>query len=222
MDDDSWRLLRVVQSRSESSVARSAAFESLLRLSSGFWQAGAGRRPETLPVFIERLSARILDLRDWPDGRIDPQDVAQDVLLRLFESAHTIRSNPRAWLVSVVVYTIRARFRKDAPYLRAERLDEGGAPVDPFMLATTDDGASPDPIAPAHAARLAALHRAVDELPERMQTVLRRYLTNGSIEETASQVGISASATRVTLFRARERLRQKLVGDMAPRVRWAR
>lgn len=141
----------------------------------------------------------------------DAEDIAQQVFIRIWKSAprYKRRAKFTTFLFTItrnlVFNESRKRSRKKE-YSIDERQDD-------FHLQTPDpQGGSPDGDL-LHKELRAAVDRAVADLPEkqRLAVVLRRY-ENMPYEEIAEVLGLSVSAVKSQLFRARNALRDSLRG----------
>lgn len=145
---------------------------------------------------LRRLAYRLL--QDWQAA----EDVAQDTLLRLLESAGRYRPGQsfRGWLLRIAVNRCRDLLRRRR-WSRQLGPHELRAPV-----ADTDADE-----------RAAAVRSAVAALPtrQRVALVLHRF-SELSIVEVAGITGWSASAVESLLVRAYRRLRQALQHDPQP------
>ncbi len=139
----------------------------------------------------------------------DAQDIAQQVFIRLWKSAP--RYKPRAKFTTFLftitrnlVFNESRRRRRKKEYSIEERHDD-------FHVQTADErNLAPDEEILQHELRL-AVDRAIAELPEkqRLAVILRRY-EEMSYDEISDILGISVSALKSQLFRARNTLREAL------------
>lgn len=142
---------------------------------------------------------------------IEAEDVAQQVFIRVWKSAP--RYEPTAkfttWLFKItrnlVLNELRRRGRHRTQSLDGSEDDEHG----PIQAA--DAGAKPPDVAMLDDEMQVAIQRAIESLPEaqRLAIVLRRY-DEFSYEEIGEIMGLSVSAVKSVLFRARTELREKL------------
>ena len=142
-------------------------------------------------------------------GPSDAEDIAQQVFIRIWKSAG--RYNPTAkfttWMFTItrnlVFNEMRRRQRKPAVSIE-EREDD-------FHLQTADTrGKTPTDEALQRELE-AAVDASIQSLPEkqRMAVILRRY-EEVPYEEIATVLGLSLSAVKSLLFRARTQLKEDL------------
>lgn len=176
------------------------------------------RDEEAFRVLVERHQDRIFGLVARMMGGPGPEaeEVAQDVFLRVWRSAATYRPEGRfvTWLMTVTRNQIFTRIGQR----KRRREIDGGEPVD------TETGESlleslPDRSGrlPAEMLSLKELEKAVEaacaELPpnQRLVVHLRQY-EGMEFEEIAKATGMSLTAVKALMFRARESLKKKLSG----------
>ncbi len=135
----------------------------------------------------------------------DARDVVQDAYLRAYRSLDRFRGDARfsTWLYRIVANcasTHRTRNRRH----RHEALPEDHAVVDSRPDA--------DPAAQSEAAGLRRqLDAAIQDLPPRLRAVVvLRDVYDLPHEAIAEELGISVSAAKVRLHRARRRLREQV------------
>jgi RNA polymerase sigma-70 factor (ECF subfamily) len=141
--------------------------------------------------------------RRVPPG-VEPDDLLQDVFVRVVRNFGTLRSTdrPEAWLFQIarnaVNDSLRARLRRDG---RTDSLED-----DVEAVPTESD-------VPAAQAELApCLTAMVQRLPEPYRTAIALTSVQGLTQaEAAKHVGISFSGMKSRVQRGREQLRQMLV-----------
>lgn len=135
----------------------------------------------------------------------DARDAVQDALLRLWRQRERLAEieNLEAWSMQIIKNLCLDRLK--AQKLRREasgelrREEEGRRPQTPYEAAVRED----------HRDRIAAL---VAELPEKFRMVLHLRDVEGlAYKEIAEVLAMSMDEVRVNLFRARQRLKEKLV-----------
>lgn len=176
------------------------------------------RDEEAFRVLVERHQNRVYGLVARMMGGAIPEaeEVAQDVFLRVWKSALTYRPEGRfvTWLMTVTRNQI---FTRIGQRKRRKGID-GGEPVDPetgeSLLESLPDGSRQ---APAEILSYRELEKAVQqacsELPDNQRLVvhLRQY-EGMEFEEIGKATGMSLTAVKALMFRARESLKKKLSG----------
>jgi RNA polymerase sigma-70 factor, ECF subfamily len=139
----------------------------------------------------------------------DAHDVAQDTYLKAFRYLRGFRgeSNIATWL-----YRITAN---SAHSLVAKRRRSETSPLTEEMV-VSDDELAHDPLRQAELNDLRSrLVVALETLPTKLRAVLvLRDIYDQSHEAIARQLGITESAAKVRLHRARQKLRDQLFGDL--------
>ena len=144
----------------------------------------------------------------------DAEETAQETVLKAFTHLHQLRSGStfKSWLFQIAVNEARLRRRKDRAHLY-ESIDE--------PVATSEEGEiMPRQFAdwreiPSEALEQKQvreqLNKALYDLPEHYREIfLLRDVEHMSESEAAAILGISGSAVRTRLHRARLQLREKL------------
>ncbi len=135
----------------------------------------------------------------------DARDVVQDAYIRAYRGIRRFRGEARfsTWLYRIVANTANTHLTRRARH-RHEPLELSDEPVE----RRPDD----DPVARAEAVELGAeLEAAIAELPPRLRSVVvLRDVYDMAHEAIADELGISVSAAKVRLHRARRRLRERL------------
>jgi RNA polymerase sigma-70 factor, ECF subfamily len=143
--------------------------------------------------------------RRVPPG-VDPDDLVQEVFLRVIRHAGSLRSTdrPEAWLFQIARNalrdTLRARLRRDG---RNDAIDSDD-----------DLAAGPDATAEraAEAELAPCLTSMVNRLPEPYRTAIMLTTLQGTSQaDAARQLGISNSGMKSRVQRGRDRLRAMLV-----------
>lgn len=169
----------------------------------GAWRAFVDRFAGT----IRALARRYLKANGYvpDDGELD--DLLQEVFLALTRRDHRLLRNydatytVKTYLGVITRTEVHRVLRKKRPVL--------GAPEE--MEAAVGRG---DPAAEAERAEeLDVLSRALAELPERDRELLRmRYLRELDYRAISARLGISEASLGQLLYRAKERLRERLKG----------
>jgi RNA polymerase sigma-70 factor (ECF subfamily) len=143
--------------------------------------------------------------RRVPPG-VDPDDLVQEVFLRVIRHAGTLRSTdrPEAWLFQIARNalrdSLRARLRRDGRHDAIEGDDDLAAEPD-----ATAERAAEAELAPC-------LTSMVNRLPEPYRTAIGLTTLQGTSQaDAARQLGISNSGMKSRVQRGRDRLRAMLV-----------
>ena len=162
---------------------------------------------------VYALACRLVRDRD------EAADVTQEVFVRVLRSVAGFRGEAAfgTWLHRVTVNTALTSMRK-----RSRRAQPGseafGLPGDDRHYGLVDPDAGPEERA-ERAELLARAQAAVAALPEAARTiVVLRDVEGMSTAEVAAATGLSETAVKVRLFRARERLRASLADDTVTRL----
>ncbi len=161
---------------------------------------------------VYRLAFSQLENEDEAEG------VVQDAFLRLFERLGQFEGRSRlgTWLYRVAYNLCQDRLRQRRPLFSLdEENDDNVLPVPTLLL---DWAELPERY--LSAAELSAeLDRAIAALPPRLKAVfVLREMEGLSTQECAEVLGISLSAVKVRLHRARLLLREQLAVYFAGRV----
>lgn len=136
----------------------------------------------------------------------DARDVVQESYLRAFKGLKRFRGDAQfsTWMYRITANCAANQLRKRARN-RHDTLDEESGPV-------VDSRHDHDPTAMAEAGDLRArLEAALEELPPRLRAVVvLRDVYDLPHEAIAAELGISESAAKVRLHRARRKLRDRL------------
>ena len=161
---------------------------------------------------VYALALRLVRDRD------DAADVTQEVYVRVLRSVAGFRGEAAfgTWLHRVTVNTALTALRKRSRIARPGA-EAFGMPGEE-RSALVDQDAGPEERA-ERAELLARAQAAVAALPESSRTiVVLRDVEGMSTAEVAAATGLSETAVKVRLFRARERLRASLSDDTVTRM----
>ena len=173
---------------------------------------------EAFRVLIERHQDRVYGTAARMMGGAGPEaeEVAQDIFLRVWRSARTYRPEGRfvTWLMTVVRNQIFTRTGQ-----RNRRRDIDGEDfVDPetgesFMENQPDPQMRMAPEALSGKELQKAVEEACAELPNNQRLVVHLRQYEGlEFEEIGKITGMSLTAVKALMFRARETLKKKLSG----------
>jgi RNA polymerase sigma-70 factor (ECF subfamily) len=167
--------------------------------------------------FVEHFRSKIFQYSWLMCGqREDAEEIAQETLLRVFESFSQLREpeRVRSWVFRIAKNACLMKRRKSifAPAQELSLDDTAGESVREIG----DRSALPDQEYLRSELRV-AMHRAVAELPEMYRAVvLLRDLEELSTEDTAQILDITTDAVKTRLHRGRVALRQKLDSYLHP------
>jgi len=134
----------------------------------------------------------------------DAEDVAQEALLRAYQSFERLRDRNRfrGWLVRISFRLALDRLRSAK---RRERRDAlWSQPADLPPPATAEDVAASNQFQ-------GRLERALQELPDKLRLVLLLSATEGhTLEEIACMLGVPLGTVKSRIFIARKKLAEKL------------
>jgi len=163
-------------------------------------------------ILVERHQKLVIGTVARMLGTSDAEDVAQQVFLNVWKSAPRWRPDAKVttWLMIIAK---RLVFNESRRRSRARLLPQSERPgEDQSLHDHPDSSPGPDQRILDH-----ELHRAVEAAmaslgeKERMAVILRRH-EGMPYEEIAVVLGVSVSAVKSLLFRARNILREKLSG----------
>lgn len=172
-------------------------------------QARAGH-PEAFDRLVEAYSARIYThLYRLVRIREEAEDLTQETFIRAYRFLHQFdgRRPFRNWL-----YTIATNVGLNALRSRQRRVHyESNKAGDEDVLATAPSPADPHRDAELDELR-SRLARAIETLPPQAAMLMHLFYYEGlSVQEAAEIAGMNETAAKVTLHRARKRLRELLV-----------
>lgn len=165
--------------------------------------------PGAFDRLVESLHSRLLHYSLMVCGqRDDAEEVAQDTLLKVFESLDQLREpeHVRAWVFRIARNACLMKRRKSV-FAPARELS-----LEELTPATqiSDGGERPDKRALRKELR-GAIEEAIQELPEIYKTVLLlRDVQELSTRETARVLEVNEDVVKTRLHRARLAVRQKL------------
>jgi RNA polymerase sigma-70 factor, ECF subfamily len=142
----------------------------------------------------------------------DAEDVLQEAFLKAFENLPKFREDSRfyTWIVRIAVNQALMKLRKR----RSDRLVSIDEPIEEDGEIIPRDFADWKPNPEQLLGRTEtreAMEKAIQNLPTSFRTVFMLRDVDGlSTEETAEVLGLTVSAVKARLFRARLRLREEL------------
>lgn len=161
---------------------------------------------------VNRYEHKIFRLaQNITQNREDAEDVMQDAFLKSFEHLGEFQGNSRfyTWLVRITVNEALMKLRKRRP--NQVSLDQPVETDDDLMPREVEDwGPNPEQRY-AQVELNEILTQVIDKLDPTYRVIfLLRDVEELSTEETAELLGLSVSAVKSRLLRARLKLRQKL------------
>ena len=144
---------------------------------------------------------------------IDPDDVEQDVRIRLWHAIDRDRSEAlvTSYVQKVVISVLVDALRKARSRPSEALPDEDG---DVHEALTASSGPDRDA---SDAQRMALLAQALGEIPERRRVPVELHLQGFSLQEIGAAADVSAEAARKLVSRGMDELKQRLralgVGD---------
>jgi RNA polymerase sigma-70 factor (ECF subfamily) len=140
--------------------------------------------------FLHRIAALVRGFvrRKVVQGGVDPEDVVQETLLAIHVKRHTWRQDAPVlpWVYAIARFKLIDAFRRRGRRIEVE-IDEI---AETFAEPETEKVSERD------------INRALDGLPPAQRSVVSSISVDGqSIGETATRLGISETAVRVSLHR---------------------
>jgi RNA polymerase sigma-70 factor (ECF subfamily) len=186
-----------------------------------------GESPSPPPVTLEQcrdylvLLARV-QLPPQLRGKVDPSDVAQEVLLKALKAVHQLRGKTgpelRAWLRRILVNTLTDECRAQSAKIRDVKLERSqeamlersSARLEEW-LRDSSDGAEAKVL---REERLDLIARAINALPEAQRTAIElSYIHGSTTAQIAQQMERSKKAVAALIARGVEAIRQRMAED---------
>lgn len=157
---------------------------------SGLFRAAIAGDERAYADFLHRIAALVRSFvrRKIVQGGVDPEDVVQETLLAIHVKRHTWREDAPVlpWVYAIARFKLIDAFRRRGRRIEVE-IDE-----------IAETFAEPE----AETVSERDINRALDGLPPAQRSVVSSISVDGhSIGETASKLGISETAVRVSLHR---------------------
>lgn len=157
---------------------------------SGLLKAAIAGDEKAYADFLHRIAALVRGFvrRKIVQGGVDPEDVVQETLLAIHVKRHTWRQDAPVlpWVYAIARFKLIDAFRRRGRRIEVE-IDEI---AETFAEPETETVSERD------------INRALDGLPPAQRSVVSSISVDGrSIGETASKLGISETAVRVSLHR---------------------
>ena len=139
-------------------------------------------------------------------GREDAEEIAQDCFIKAYRSLGSFQRQSKfsTWLYSIV-YTTAMTF------LRKRRVDTDSIDDEGTFIQVENQTSAYDVNDAENKSRSFYLNQAIEQLlPDDATIITMFYKGEQSLEEIALAMGMEANTVKVKLFRARQRLKEKL------------
>jgi RNA polymerase sigma-70 factor (ECF subfamily) len=139
-------------------------------------------------------------------GREDAEEIAQDCFIKAYRSLASFQRQSKfsTWLYSIV-YTTAMTF------LRKRRVDTDSIDDEDTYIQVENQSSAYDVNDAENKSRSFYLNQAIEQLlPDDATIITMFYKGEQSLEEIAQAMGMEANTIKVKLFRARQRLKEKL------------
>jgi RNA polymerase sigma-70 factor (ECF subfamily) len=139
-------------------------------------------------------------------GREDAEEIAQDCFIKAYRSLASFQRQSKfsTWLYSIV-YTTAMTF------LRKKRVDTDSIDDEDTYIQVENQSSAYDVNDAENKSRSFYLNQAIEQLlPDDATIITMFYKGEQSLEEIAQAMGMEANTIKVKLFRARQRLKEKL------------
>jgi len=148
-------------------------------------------------------------------GREDAEEIAQDCFIKAYRSLSAFQQQSKfsTWLYSIV-YTTAMTF------LRKKRIDTSSIDDDESYIQIEGKPSGYDEYNVENKSRSYYLNQAIEQLlPDDATIITMFYKGEQSLEEIAQVMGMEANTVKVKLFRARQRLKEKLERNLKHEVK---
>ncbi|PWK76639.1 RNA polymerase sigma-70 factor (ECF subfamily) [Mucilaginibacter oryzae] len=148
-------------------------------------------------------------------SREDAEEIAQDCFVKAYRSLGSFQGQSRfsTWLYSIV-YTTAMTF------LRKKRLDIDSIDDEGTFVQVEGHTSAFDTNNVENKSRSFYLNQAIEQLlPDDATIITLFYKGEQSLEEIAQTMGIETNTVKVKLFRARQRLKEKLERNLKHEVK---
>jgi RNA polymerase sigma factor (sigma-70 family) len=139
-------------------------------------------------------------------GREDAEEIAQDCFIKAYRSLASFQRQSKfsTWLYSIV-YTTAMTF------LRKKRVDTDSIDDENTYMQVENQSSAHDVNNAENRSRSFYLNQAIEQLlPDDAAIITFFYKGEQSLEEIGQALGMEANTVKVKLFRARQRLKEKL------------
>lgn len=148
-------------------------------------------------------------------GREDAEEIAQDCFVKAYRSLASFQGQSKfsTWLYSIV-YTTAMTF------LRKKRVDTDSIDDEGTFVQVESHESAYDTNNAENKSRSYYLNQAIEQLlPDDATIITLFYKGEQSLEEIAQAMGIETNTVKVKLFRARQRLKEKLERNLKHEVK---
>ena len=148
-------------------------------------------------------------------GREDAEEIAQDCFVKAYRSLASFQGQSKfsTWLYSIV-YTTAMTF------LRKKRVDTDSIDDESTFVQVENHESAYDTNNAENKSRSYYLNQAIEQLlPDDITIITLFYKGEQSLEEIAQTMGIETNTVKVKLFRARQRLKEKLERNLKHEVK---
>jgi RNA polymerase sigma factor (sigma-70 family) len=148
-------------------------------------------------------------------NREDAEEIAQDCFIKAYRSLANFQRQSKfsTWLYSIV-YTTAMTF------LRKKRVDTDSIDNENTYIQLENQSAGFDNNLAENKSRSFYLNQAIAELmPDDAAIITMFYMGEQSLEEIGQALGMEANTVKVKLFRARQRLKDKLERNLKGEVK---
>jgi RNA polymerase sigma factor (sigma-70 family) len=147
-------------------------------------------------------------------NREDAEEVAQDCFIKAYRSLSSFKQESKfsTWLYSIVYTTAMTSLRK-------KRLDMSSIDDEDTHIQIANVSSEYDANSAENRSRSFYLNQAIEQLsPDDTAIITLFYKGEQSLEEIAQTLDIEANSVKVKLFRARQRLKEKLEHNLKHEV----
>ena len=148
-------------------------------------------------------------------NREDAEEIAQDCFIKAYRSLSAFQRQSKfsTWLYSIV-YTTAMTF------LRKKRVDTDSIDDENTYIQLENSSSSHDVNSAENKSRSYYLNQAITQLmPDDAAIITLFYMGEQSLEEIGKSLGIETNTVKVKLFRARQRLKEKLEHNLKHEVK---
>jgi RNA polymerase sigma factor (sigma-70 family) len=148
-------------------------------------------------------------------NREDAEEIAQDCFIKAYRSLETFKRESKftTWLYSIVYTTAMSALRK-------KRVDTTSIDDEETYIQIENTSSGFDVNDAENRSRSFYLNQAIAQLmPDDATIITLFYKGEQSLEEIAQTLGIEANSVKVKLFRARQRLKEKLERNLKHEVK---